>query len=163
MGIDVRRAALLAIMIAGAGALPAAGADNSRLNDSVVTNVYTIHHQAGCAEKVMVDPRLVLAAEWHAKDVLGHRDLDGDLGSDGSTPQTRAQAAGFPGTVAETVAINPAVAISGIEILNRWYYNPADFAIMSDCANTAIGVWSENSPDRSVVVAVYGAALRGTA
>jgi hypothetical protein len=29
-------------------------------------------------------------------------------------------------------------------------------AIMSDCANTAIGVWSENSLDRSVVVAVYG-------
>ncbi|MDT5053386.1 MAG: hypothetical protein QOF66_1752, partial [Mycobacterium sp.] len=25
-----------------------------------------------------------------------------------------------------------------------------------DCANTAIGVWSENSLDRSVVVAMYG-------
>jgi len=163
MRCDACRAALLASMVAGVGFSPPAAADNSRLNDSVVTNVYTIHHQAGCAQQVMVDPRLVLAAEWHAKDVLGQRDLDGDLGSDGSTPQTRGQAAGFPGTVAETVAINPAVAISGIEILNRWYYNPADFAIMSDCANTAIGVWSENSPDRSVVVAVYGAALRGTA
>lgn len=47
-----------------------------------------------------------------------------------------------------TVAINPAVAISGIELINQWYYNPAFFAIMSDCANTQIGVWSENSPDR---------------
>jgi hypothetical protein len=27
---------------------------------------------------------------------------------------------------------------------------------MSDCANTVIGVWSENSLDRSVVVAVFG-------
>jgi hypothetical protein len=27
---------------------------------------------------------------------------------------------------------------------------------MSDCANTTIGVWSENSLDRTVVVAVYG-------
>jgi hypothetical protein len=27
---------------------------------------------------------------------------------------------------------------------------------MSNCANTAIGVWSENSLDRTVVVAVYG-------
>jgi hypothetical protein len=27
---------------------------------------------------------------------------------------------------------------------------------MSDCANTAMGVWSVNSLDRSVVVAVYG-------
>jgi hypothetical protein len=58
--------------------------------------------------------------------------------------------------VAETVAINPALAISGIEILNQWYYAPAYRAIMQDCANTAIGVWSENSLDRTVVVAVYG-------
>jgi hypothetical protein len=29
-------------------------------------------------------------------------------------------------------------------------------AIMSNCANTQLGVWSENSLDRSVVVAVYG-------
>ena len=27
---------------------------------------------------------------------------------------------------------------------------------MSDCSNTAIGVWSVNSMDRSVLVAVYG-------
>jgi hypothetical protein len=27
---------------------------------------------------------------------------------------------------------------------------------MQDCRNTAIGVWSENSLDRTVVVAVYG-------
>jgi hypothetical protein len=27
---------------------------------------------------------------------------------------------------------------------------------MSDCANSQMGVWSENSPDRTVVVAVYG-------
>jgi hypothetical protein len=27
---------------------------------------------------------------------------------------------------------------------------------MANCANTAVGVWSENSFDRTVVVAVYG-------
>jgi hypothetical protein len=27
---------------------------------------------------------------------------------------------------------------------------------MQNCANTEIGVWSENSVDRTVVVAVYG-------
>jgi hypothetical protein len=99
---------------------------------------------------------LRLAAEWHANDVLTNRSLDGEIGSDGSTPQDRATAAGFQGKVAETVAINPALAISGIEILNQWYYNPAYMAIMQDCANTAIGVWSLNSLDRTVVVAVYG-------
>lgn len=136
--------------------VPVARADNSRLNNSVVANIYTIQHQAGCAHAVKVDARLRLAAQWHAVDVLNNHDLDGDIGSDGSTPASRAQAAGFAGRVAETVATNPALAISGIEILNQWYYNPAYFAIMSDCANTDIGVWSESSIDRTVVVAVYG-------
>jgi hypothetical protein len=92
--------------------------------------------------------------------VLNNRTLDGDVGSDGSTPPDRANAAGFHGQVAETVAINPAVAISGIELINQWYYNPAYFAIMANCANSQVGVWSENSPDRTVVVAVYGQPLQ---
>jgi hypothetical protein len=29
-------------------------------------------------------------------------------------------------------------------------------ALMSNCANSQIGVWSVNSLDRTVVVAVYG-------
>jgi uncharacterized protein YkwD len=144
--------------------MPAAHADNdntlipnnSRLNKSVVSNVYTMQRRAGCTNSLNVSPQLQLAAQWHTDDVLNNRDLDGDTGSDGSTPQDRARNAGFTGTVAETVAINPALAISGIELINMWYYDPNDFAIMSDCANTLIGVWSENSLDRTVVVAVYG-------
>jgi hypothetical protein len=59
--------------------------------------------------------------------------------------------------VSETVAINPALAISGVEILQQWMGRPDYMAIMSDCGNIDIGVWSENLvPDRSVVVAVYG-------
>jgi uncharacterized protein YkwD len=158
----------LPTLVVAAGALlgmPAAHADgdnntltpnNKRLNDGVVANVYTMQHQAGCTNDVKINPQLRLAAEWHTRDVLNNRNLDLDIGSDGSTPQDRANAAGFHGPVAETVAINPALAISGIELINQWYYNPAYFAIMSNCANTQIGVWSENSPDRTVVVAVYG-------
>ena len=158
----------LSALVVAAGTLlgmPAAHADgdnntlspnNKRLNDGVVANVYTMQHQAGCTNDVKINPQLRLAAEWHTRDVLNNRNLDGDIGSDGSTPQDRANAAGFHGPAAETVAINPALAISGIELINQWYYNPAYFAIMSNCANTQIGVWSENSPDRTVVVAVYG-------
>lgn len=145
--------AVLGGAIAGA---PTAAADNKRLNDGVVANVYTIQHQHGCTNDVTINPQLQLAAEWHAGDVLNNRALDGDIGSDGSTPQMRADAAGFTGAVAETVAINPALAISGVEIINQWYYRPDYMAIMSDCANTQMGVWSLNSLDRSVVVAVYG-------
>jgi uncharacterized protein YkwD len=143
-------------MLATVQGTPCAHADNGRLNSGVVANVYTIQHQAGCTNDVRVDPQLRLAAQWHTVDVLNNRSLDGDIGSDGSTPQDRANSAGFHGKVAETVAINPALAISGIEIVNRWYWNPAYLAVMRDCAHTAIGVWSENSIDRTVVVAVYG-------
>ena len=149
-------AALVAAGVSSALTAPAAHADNSRLNNSVVANVYTIQHQAGCTNDVKINPQLRLAAQWHTDDLMANRNLDVDTGSDGSTPQDRANAAGFRGKAAETVAINPAVAISGIEILNQWYYNPAYMAIMANCANTQMGVWSENSPDRTVVVAMYG-------
>lgn len=133
-----------------------AGADNTRLNNGVVANVYTVQHQAGCTNDVKKNPALTLAAQWHTDDVLNNRTLDGDIGSDGSTPQSRAAAAGFKGIVFETVAINPALAINNLDVINQWYYNPDYLAIMSNCANTAIGVWSANSLDRSVLVAVYG-------
>jgi hypothetical protein len=140
----------------GAITAPLANADNKRLNESVAVNVYTIQHQHGCTTDLKINPQLRLAAQWHTDDVLNNRELDGDIGSDGSTAQDRANAAGFKGIVGETMAINPDLAINGIEILNQWYYRADYMAIMSNCANTQIGVWSENSLDRSVVVAVYG-------
>src|SRR5271163_508160 len=146
------------VVVAGAAWLgtPAAQADNQRLNGSVVANVYTVQHQQGCTNDVRINPQLQLAAQWHTLDVLNNRSLDGDVGSDGTRPQDRASAAGYRGIVAETVAINPANAISGVELMNQWLYNPSYFAVMSNCANTQMGVWSENSLDRTVVVAVYG-------
>lgn len=149
-------ATMLALGVVALASSPAAGADNKRLNDSVVVNVYTLQHQAGCTNDVTKNPQLQLAAEWHARDILTNRNLNGDLGSDGSTPQDRARNAGYTGTVAQTVATNPALAINGIDILRQWYYNPAYYAVMSNCAYSQIGVWSENSLDRTVVVAVYG-------
>jgi uncharacterized protein YkwD len=146
---------MIAIAVGVVHASPAA-ADNKRLNNSVAANVYTIQHQAGCNTDLHVNPQLQLAAQWHTDDVLNNRNLDADIGSDGSTAQDRAVAAGFRGTAAETVAINPALAISGVEIMNDWYYRPDYMAIMSNCANTQIGVWSGSSLDRTVVVAVYG-------
>ncbi|OJZ75902.1 hypothetical protein BRW65_00045 [Mycobacterium paraffinicum] len=151
-------AAGLAVTL-GTAALLAAGqvhADNKRFNASVVSNVYTLQRQAGCTDDLTVSPQLRLAAQWHTDDVLNDRSLAGDVGSDGSTPQDRARAAGYPGRVAETVGINPAMAMSGIELINQWYYNPDYLAIMRDCAYTQIGVWSDNRLDRTVVVAVYG-------
>ena len=137
-------------------AAPAAHADNKRLNSAVVSAVYTLQHQAGCTNDVIRNNALTLAAEWHAEDMINNRNINDDTGSDGSTPHDRANAAGFDGKAAETVAINPAISITSLELVNQWYYNPDDMAIIRDCANTAIGVWSDNSLDRTVVVALYG-------
>ena len=112
------------LAIAAVGMAPNAAADNRRLNSSVVANVYTIQHQAGCTNNVTVSPALLAAAQRHVDDLMSNRSLDADLGSDGSSPQDRANAAGFRGQVAETVAINPALSITGIEILNQWYSDP---------------------------------------
>jgi hypothetical protein len=60
-------------------------------------------------------------AQVHAVGYLAQRDkagfntsraFDEDIGSDGSTPNDRAAAAGFCGQVAGTAAINTAVAIN---------------------------------------------------
>lgn len=141
---------------AAGSAIPSARADNLRLNQGVVSNVYTIKKQAGCTTDLKINPQLQFAAQRHAVDVLNNRDLDGDIGSDGSTVQDRARAAGYTGKVAETVATIASLAINGIDIMGNWYYRPDYYAIMSDCGNTQIGVWSENSFNRSVAVAVYG-------
>jgi hypothetical protein len=147
---------ILAVVAGGLAGMPTAGADNKRLNESVVVNVYTVQHQAGCTTDIKINPKLRLAAQWHTNDVLNNRALDGDIGSDGSTVADRARNAGYAGPVAETVAINPALSISGIELINQWYYRPDYYATMADCSNVEIGVWSENLIDRTVVVAVYG-------
>ncbi len=161
MQVWVRRCARVlpaGLLVLGAAALaaPGAQADNKRLNSAVVSAVYTLQHQAGCTNDVIRNNALTLAAEWHAEDMMNNRNINDDTGSDGSTPQDRANAAGFRGRAAETVAINPAIAISSLELVNQWYYNADDMAIIRDCANTTIGVWSDNSIDRTVVVAVYG-------
>jgi uncharacterized protein YkwD len=144
------------VAFAAVAPVTTARADNLRLNQGVITNVDTIKKQAGCKTDLKLNLQLQFAAQQHADDVLNNRDLDGDIGSNGSTVQDRARAAGYKGNVAETVATIGSLAINGIDIMGNWYYRPDYYAIMSNCANTQIGVWSENSSNRSVAVAVYG-------
>jgi uncharacterized protein YkwD len=116
-------ALVLAVTLLGSTvlAVPFAHADNSRQLRSIFIDIYTAQQRAGCKTDPRLDSRLVEAARLHTLDVLGNRDLNGDIGSDGSTPQDRANGQGFSGKVAQTVAINPALAISDVEILNQWW------------------------------------------
>src|SRR5882672_4805263 len=97
-------AAAAACAVIGAAVLVAvpARADNKRLNDGVVSNVYTVQRHAGCTGTLTANPQLRQAAQWHTDDVSTNRALDGDVGSDGTGPQQRAANAGYPGVVAET-------------------------------------------------------------
>src|ERR1700728_3069746 len=161
MRLSVRLSARVlpvAVILSGTAALatPSAHADNKRRTSAVVSAVYTFQHQAGCTNDVIRNNSLTLAAEWHAEDMINNRNINDDTGSDGTSPKNGATAAGSRGKAAETVAITPANAISSFELVNQWYANPDDMAIIRDCANTSIGVWSDNALDRTVVVAVYG-------
>jgi uncharacterized protein YkwD len=166
--LGVRAIAVTTLTVLAAATAPVAGADNLRLNNGVVAHVYALQQLSGCPKELRIDPQLRQAAQWHTLDMLNERGLDGDIGSDGSTPQDRALAAGYKGQVAETVAIHPAsmanssLAVNGIEVIKQWQSNSAYLAIMMNCANTQIGVWSENSLDRMIVVAVYGAGQSNT-
>jgi uncharacterized protein YkwD len=136
---------------------PPAHADYNRLDNGLAESVYGVKRQAGCTTDLRMNPALNQAAQWHADDVLNNRNLDGDIGSNGAGAQDRAQAAGYRGTVAETVSIQPQLSPNGLTILSDWYYRPDYYAIMSNCANIQIGVrTSTNGLDRSVTVAVYG-------
>jgi len=143
-------------VMAVASAAPGVPGNNDRLNNGIVVNVDTIKRQAGCTTNLKKNGLLEAAARQHTVDVLNNRGLDADTGSDGSTVQDRARGAGYNGTVAETVAINQSLTINDLDVMGNWYYRPDYMAIMSNCSNTQIGVWSENSLDRSVLVAVYG-------
>ncbi|MGV0587202.1 CAP domain-containing protein [Mycolicibacterium elephantis] len=149
-------ATAVAVVAVTLTATPAAQADNKRLNNGVFANIYTAQKQNGCPMDPLLNDRLTEAARLHTLDVLANRNIDGDIGTDGSTPQQRAEAAGFTGLVAQTVAINHSLAINNRDVLMQWWHDPAARATMEDCRYTQIGVWSENSLDRSVVVAVYG-------
>jgi hypothetical protein len=158
--ISISLAVGLVAPVAVASAAPGVPGNNDRLNNGIVTNVDTIKFQAGCTTKLRKSPQLEVAAQRHTVDVLNNRSLDGDVGSDGSSVADRARGAGYLGTVAETVAINNSLAINDLDVMGNWYYRPDYMAIMSNCANTQIGVWSENGFDRSVLVAVYGQPAR---
>jgi hypothetical protein len=46
---------VVAAVGAAVAGMPAANADNKRLNDGVVANVYTVQHQAGCTNDVKIN------------------------------------------------------------------------------------------------------------
>lgn len=94
------------------------------------------------------DPRLTLAAQRHANDML-RNGVDGHIGSDGSSPQTRIADAGYAqtGYTGEIVYWGTGSLATATAALDLWMQSPAHRAIILDCAFTAGGfatAWDGN-------------------
>ena len=94
------------------------------------------------------DPRLTLAAQRHANDML-KTGVDGHTGSDGSSPQARIADAGYTqtGYTGEIVYWGTGSAATPTAALDLWMKSPSHRAIILNCAFTAGGfatAWDGN-------------------
>ena len=86
------------------------------------------------------DPRLTVAAQRHANDMLKNG-VDGHIGSDGSSPQARIADAGYakPVYTGEIVYWGTGSAATPSVALDLWMESPAHRAIILNCAFTTGG------------------------
>jgi len=94
------------------------------------------------------DPRLTVAAQRHANDML-NTGVDGHSGSDGSSPQARIADAGYTqtGYTGEIVYWGTGSAATPTAALDSWMKSPSHRAIIVNCAFTAGGfatAWDGN-------------------
>jgi uncharacterized protein YkwD len=100
------------------------------------------------------DPRLTVAAQRHADDMLMNSIGGGHIGSDGSSPQARIADAGYTrtGYTSEIVYWGTGSHATPSAALDLWMESPVHRAIILDCAFTAAGfaiAW-----DRNKIIAV---------
>ena len=101
------------------------------------------------ARSIADDPRLTVAAQRHANDMLKNG-VDGHIGSDGSSPQARIADAGYTrtGYTGEIVYWGTGVlAATPTAALDAWMNSPPHRAIILNCAFTAGGfatAWDGN-------------------
>lgn len=94
------------------------------------------------------DPRLTVAAQRHADDMLKNG-VRGHIGSDGSSPQARITDAGYAraGHTGEIVYWGTGSAATPSVALDQWMDSPPHRAIILNCAFTAAGfatAWDGN-------------------
>ena len=99
------------------------------------------------------DPRLTVAAQRHANDIL-MTGVDGHTGSDGSSPQARIADAGYTptGYTGEIVYRGTGSAASPTAALDLWMNSPSHRAIILDCAFTAGGFATASDGDKMIAV-----------
>jgi uncharacterized protein YkwD len=129
--------AICAVFTMGLGTI----ADCAARADDFGTALYSgVNRLRQTCETIGDDPRLTMAAQRHANDMLKHG-LDGHIGSDGSSPQMRIADAGYPrtGHTGEIVYWGTGSAATPSAALDWWMGSPAHRAIILNCAFNAGG------------------------
>lgn len=133
-------------LVAGTGFV--ARADGS--GSAVYSGVNRVRQTCGV---IGDDPRLTVAAQRHANDML-QSGLSGHIGSDGSSPQARIADAGYPrsGYTGEIVYWGTGSAATPSAALDAWMGSPAHRAIILDCGFTAGGFATASNGDKMTAV-----------
>ena len=124
-------------------------ADFAARADDLGTGVYNgVNRLRQTCGVIGDDPRLTVAAQRHANDMLKNG-VDGHTGSDGSSPQARIADAGYTrtGYTGEIVYWGTGSAATPSAALDLWMESPAHRAIILNCAFTAGGfatAWDGN-------------------
>jgi uncharacterized protein YkwD len=105
------------------------------LGEQVLDRINAERAGAGCPA-LTVDEHLTEAAGAHAADMVARQYFD-HTSPDGSTPSSRAAAAGYPGPVAENIATGYATADA---VVDGWLDSSEHRANILDCDQRVMGI-----------------------
>jgi uncharacterized protein YkwD len=136
---------ICAVFTIGLGMIAESPAGADDLGTTLYSGVNRLRQTCGT---IGDDPRLTVAAQRHAKDML-RNGFEGHIGSDGSSPQMRIADAGYPrtGRTGEIVYWGTGSAATPSAALDWWMVSPTHRAIILNCAFNAGGfatAWDGN-------------------
>jgi uncharacterized protein YkwD len=140
-----------AVSIAALGAV----ADSVVRADDLPTAIYNgVNQLRQTCGPVGDDPRLRVAAQRQANDMVIHGVGGGHIGSDGSSPQARIAEAGYarPGYTGEIIYWGTGSLANPNSALDWWMASPAHRAVIVNCTFTAAGFAIAWAGDKMIAV-----------
>jgi uncharacterized protein YkwD len=128
---------ICAVVMTALGAVAGFAARADELGAVIYNGVNELRQTCGV---IGDDPRLTVAAQRHADDML-MSGVGGHIGSDGSSPQARIADAGYTrtGRTSEIVYWGTGSRATPSAALDLWMESPVHRGIILDCAFTAAG------------------------
>ncbi len=142
---------ICAVVITAFGAVADSAARADDLGAAIYDGVNQLRQACGV---IGDDPRLTVAAQRHADDMLLNGVGGGHIGSDGSSPQGRIADAGYvrTGHTSEIVYWGAGPHATPGAALDLWMESPAHRTIILDCAFTAAGFAIASDGNKMIAV-----------